>query len=181
MFAGKTELLLERLAVAEVGGECALAVKPLVDTRWPDGIVSHSGARRRATSVRDGGELIALAEKYDVVGIDEGQFFERDLVDAVAELQRAKRVVVAALDRDFRGEPFNVVPGLARRADVVRQLQAICGACGGGATLTQRYVDAAPAPFTDAVVRVGGDELYAPRCPRCYYAEREPLASIRTA
>jgi thymidine kinase len=180
MFAGKTELLLKRLAAAEADGKRALAVKPLIDTRWPDEIVSHSGARRRATSVRDGGELLALTEKYEVVGIDEGQFFEGDLVDAVTELQSAKRVVVAALDRNFRGEPFAVVLDLLGRADVVRQLQAICGGCRGGATLTQRYVGTIPAPFTDAVVRVGGDELYAPRCPRCYYAERE-LASVQTA
>jgi thymidine kinase len=180
MFAGKTEFLLERLAAIEAHGYPVLAVKPRVDTRWPDSIVSHSGARRHAVSVRNGSELVGLADGYKLVGIDEAQFFESDLIDAVAELRRATQVVVAALDFDFRGELFAIVPELVNGADVVRRVQAVCGACGGRATLTQRFVDGLLAPFSDAVIRVGGDELYAPRCSRCYGAERE-AASAQTA
>jgi thymidine kinase len=172
MFAGKTELLLERLAAAEARGKGVLALKPFVDTRWPDEIVSHSGSRRAAVSVSDDRELLELADRYDFVGIDEAQFFDRDLAGAVAQLQLATHVVVAALDLDFRGEPFAVVPDLVAQADVVHQLRAICGSCGGSATLTQRFIHGMPAPFDDALIRVGGDELYAPRCPRCYQVER---------
>src|SRR5919201_701987 len=87
MFAGKTACLLERLAAIEARGYPVLAIKPRVDTRWPDEIVSHSGGRRHAVSVWNGSELVGLADGYELVGIDEAQFFERDLIDAVAELR----------------------------------------------------------------------------------------------
>jgi thymidine kinase len=173
MFAGKTQLLLTRLAAAEGCGTQVLAVKPLIDTRWPDEIVSHGGARRPAVSVRESSEIVELARKHTLVCIDEAQFFGPDLIDAVAELQQVAHVLVAALDLNFRCEPFAVVSDLISQADTVHRLRAVCGSCGGSATLTQRFVDGFPAPFDDAVVRVGGDELYAPRCTRCYLAERE--------
>jgi thymidine kinase len=173
MFAGKTQLLLELLAAAEARGERVIGVKPLVDARWPREIVSHSGARRSAVSVRDSEELLRVAEGCDLVGLDEAQFFDLGLAEALEVLRSSTRVVAAALDLDFRGDPFAVVPELIVRADVVHRLRAICGVCGKNATLTQRLVDGVPAPLDDAVIRVGGDELYSPRCARCYLVERE--------
>ena|SRR5437763_6875438 len=180
MFAGKTELLLERLWAAEASGKKAVAVKPRIDTRWPGEIVSHSGARRAAVALGDDGELLELVERYDVVGIDEAQFFARRFADVIGELRQARHVVVAALDLNFRGDSFPVVPALVEEADVVHRLTATCGSCGGRATLTQRIVDGAPAPLDDDVVRVGGTELYAPRCASCYAWERKAVQA-RTA
>jgi thymidine kinase len=175
MFAGKTQLLLERLAAAEGLGKRVLAVKPIVDSRWPDEIVSHSGDRRSAAVARDGLELLGFADAYEVVGIDEAQFFEGEFAAAVGMLRQSTKVVVAALDLDFRGEPFGVVPALVEEADVVHRLTATCGVCGGRATLTQRILDGVPAPLEDEVVRVGGIELYSPRCASCYAWERDAI------
>jgi thymidine kinase len=180
MFAGKTQLLLARLSAAEALGQRILAVKPNVDSRWPNEIVSHSGNRRRALIVRDGSELLEHVDGHAIVGVDEGQFFGRELVYAIAKLRLTTHVVVAALDLDFRAEPFAVVRELVARADVIHRLHAICGSCGASATLTQRFVDGAPARYDDPVVRVGGSELYAPRCRRCYGVEREAV-TLRTA
>jgi thymidine kinase len=180
MFAGKTQFLLERLSAAEALGKPVLAVKPTVDSRWPNEIVSHSGDRRAARSVRDSSELLELADDHEIVGVDEGQFFTRELVDAVTELRLTTHLVVAALDLDFRARPFAVVSDLVARADVIHRLRAICSSCGSSATLTQRFVDDVPAPYDDAVVRIGGDELYAPRCRGCYRAEREAV-TLQTA
>jgi thymidine kinase len=177
MFAGKTQLLLERLSAAEFRGDQVIGVKPLVDVRSPSEIVSHSGASRPAVSVRDGEELLGVADRHDLVGIDEAQFFDFELVEAVAALRRSAHVVVAALDLDFRREPFSVLPELVCQADVVHRLRAVCGVCRNGATLTQRLVDGMPAPLDDAILRVGGEELYSPRCVGCYLAEREVAAA----
>jgi thymidine kinase len=180
MFAGKTQLLLNRLSAAEGLGQRVIAAKPTVDSRWPNEIVSHSGDRRRALIVRDGGELLEHVDGHAIVGVDEGQFLDRELVYAIAKLRLMTHVIVAALDLDFRAEPFAVVRELVARADVIHRLHAICGSCGASATLTQRLVEGEPAPYDDPVVRVGGDELYAPRCRRCYSVERRAVA-LRSA
>jgi thymidine kinase len=180
MFAGKTQLLLERLSAAEKLGKRVLAVKPTIDSRWPNEIVSHSGDRRTALSVHDADELLQFAEGHEIVGVDEAQFFDREFADTIAELRLTTNLVVAALDLDFRAQPFAVVSELIARADIVHRLRAVCGSCGNSATLTQRFVHDVPAPYDDAVVRIGGDELYAPRCRRCYGVERDAV-TLRTA
>jgi thymidine kinase len=167
MFSGKTEELLRRAA----GG---LLFKPWVDDRHgtPE-IVAHSGDRREALVVRGSGELRELARGAALVGVDEGQFLDLGLVEvATALVSEGARVVVAALDLDFRAEPFPVSAGLVARADRVDVLRAVCGRCGADATLTQRLLGGAPAPLGDDTFRVGGTELYEPRCARCYAEER---------
>lgn len=167
MFSGKTDELLRRAGAG-------VLFKPWVDDRHgtPE-IVSHSGKRRPATVVRDSAELGALAADTPLVGIDEAQFFDVGLVEVAAALAReGARVVVSALDRDFRGEPFPVSRELAARADRVDVLGAVCGRCGDEATLTQRLLGGVPAPLDDDTVRIGGAELYEPRCERCYTEER---------
>jgi thymidine kinase len=169
MFSGKTDELLRRAA----GGSL---VKPHVDDRHDVAeIVAHSGARAPARVVRSSAELPSGA----LVGIDEGQFFDAGLPVAAAALSRAGvHVVVAALDRDFRGELFGVTAALLERADRVELLRAVCGRCGAPATLTQRLRAGFPVPLDDPVVRVGGSELYGPRCERCWVEER---AVVRAA
>jgi thymidine kinase len=172
MFSGKTDELLRRVA----GGAL---FKPWVDDRHAAAeIVSHSGVRRPATVVADSSELMALACGAALVGVDEGQFFDEGLADVAAGLARSgARVVVAALDCDFRAQPFPVSAALTRRADRVDLLRAVCMRCGAAATLTQRLLDGVPAPLDDSVVRVGGEELYEARCRRCYAEERTAVRS----
>jgi thymidine kinase len=167
MFSGKTDELLRRVA----GG---VLVKPRVDDRHatPE-VVSHTGARAPALVVASSRELAAAVAGAPLVGVDEGQFFDEGLARSARSLaDGGARVVVAALDRDFRGEPFAVAAALLELADRADVLVATCGRCGAPATLTQRLRAGVPVPLDDPVVRVGGAELYEPRCERCWTEER---------
>src|SRR5262249_2088835 len=154
MFSGKSEELIRRLRRAEIAGLRALIVKPAVDDRYDVGhVVSHGGAKMRAVTARSSAEVARLAAGYEAVGIDEAQFFEDGIVDAVVALVDAgARVVAAGLAQDFRGPPFGAMPTLLCTADYVDKLEAVCHRCGGPATLTQRLVDGRPAPFSGATV-----------------------------
>jgi thymidine kinase len=172
MFSGKTERLLRLLAAAEARGLRVVAVKPAVDSRHGDDIVSHSGSRRSARLAATSAELLELAAGADLLGVEEGQFFDGDLPRVLRNRGLRADVVVAGLDRDFRARAFGPMAALAAAADVVTRLTAVCTRCGGRATLTQRLVDGVPARLEDDQVRIGGAELYEPRCRACYDAER---------
>jgi thymidine kinase len=170
MFSGKTDELLRRTA----GG---VLVKPRVDDRHavPE-VVSHTGARAPALVVASSSELAGAVGDAPLVGIDEGQFFDAGLTKVAQALAGAgARVVVAALDRDFRSEPFPVSARLLELADRADLLLAECGRCGEPAPLTQRLRGGVPVPLDDAVVRIGGAELYEPRCQRCWAEERSAV------
>ena len=128
--------------------------------------------RGRACAPRRPGspaDVLRLAGGYDVVGIDEVQFFDEPIVAVVDELvRRGVRVVAAGLDTDFRHEPFGAMPTLLATAELVDKLQAVCHRCGGTATRTQRLVDGAPAPFSGETIVVGALESYEARCTACY-------------
>jgi thymidine kinase len=164
MFSGKTDELIRRLAAADHDGLRAGTAKPSVDDSDPGWIVSLSGARRRAVSLPAAGDLLELARGRDVVGIDEIEFFEPEIVDVVRSLSAELRVIAAGLDRDFRAEPFGPMPALAALADEVTTLAARCAVCGAVAPLSQRLVDGQPAPRDAPTVQIGGHELYEPRC-----------------
>ena len=170
MFSGKSEELIRRLRRAEIAGQKALIVKPLVDDRFDVGhVVSHTGAKMRAVTAASGGEVLRLAGGYDAVGIDEVQFFDDGIVEAVAALvARGTRVVAAGLAQDFRGEPFGSMPTLLCIAEFVDKLEAVCHRCGGPATLTQRLLDGKPAPFDGATVQIGALDCYEARCRACH-------------
>jgi thymidine kinase len=172
MCSGKSEELIRRLRRAEIAGQRALVVKPKLDDRYDLGhVVSHAGARMRAVGAEGPREVLRLADGYDVIGIDEVQFFPHGIVGAVQALvARGARVVAAGLDLDFRGAPFGVMPELLCLAELVDKLQAVCHVCGGTATRTQRLVDGLPAPFTGETVQVGGLDSYEARCGACYGA-----------
>src|SRR3954452_2506918 len=172
MFSGKTERLLRLLAAADERGLVTVAVKPAVDSRHGGDIVSHAGSRRAAVRAATSAELLELAAGADLLGIEEGQFFDADLPRVLRSSKLAADVVVAGLDRDFRARAFGPMAALAASADVVTRLTAVCTRCGGVATLTQRFVDGVPAPLEDDQVRIGGAELYEPRCRACYEEER---------
>ena len=167
MFSGKTDELLRRAAEG-------VLVKPRVDDRHATTeVVSHTGVRAPAVVVVSSAELVDAVPGAALVGVDEGQFFDAGLVEVARALaDGGTRVVVAALDRDFRAQPFAVSAGLIELADRVDLLVAECGRCSAAATLTQRFRDGKPVPLDDPVVRIGGHELYEPRCARCWTEER---------
>ena len=170
MFSGKSEELIRRLRRAEIAGQRALIVKPLIDDRYDVGhVVSHAGARMRAVTASGADEVLRLAAGYQAVGIDEVQFFDDGIVAAIDRLVgRGVRVVAAGLAQDFRGLPFGAMPTLLCVAEFVDKLEAVCHRCGGPATMTQRLVDGAPAPANGATIVVGALEQYEARCRSCH-------------
>jgi thymidine kinase len=125
----------------------------------------------RGVPVGSVGELVARARGFEVVGIDEVQFFDHGMVAAALDLaDGGTRVVVAGLDQDFRRLPFGPIPDLLSHAEFVDKLQAVCHRCGGPATTTQRLVDGHPAPYSGETVVVGAAEQYEARCRDCHEA-----------
>jgi thymidine kinase len=170
MFSGKSEELIRRLRRAEIAGQRALIVKPTIDDRYDVGhVVSHAGAKMRAVTAESSDEVLRLARTYDAIGIDEVQFFDPGIVDAIGELvARGSRVVAAGLAQDFRGLPFGAMPTLLCVAEFVDKLEAVCHRCGGPATMTQRLVDGEPAPFAGETIQVGALDSYEARCRACF-------------
>jgi thymidine kinase len=170
MFSGKSEELIRRLRRAEIAGQRALIVKPIVDDRYDVGhVVSHAGAKMRAVTAASASDALRLANGYDAVGIDEVQFFDERIVESIGALvDRGARVVAAGLAQDFRGRPFGSMPALLCVAEFVDKLEAVCHRCGGPATLTQRLVGGRPAPFGGATVQIGALDSYEARCRACY-------------
>jgi thymidine kinase len=170
MFSGKSEELIRRLRRAEIAGQKALIVKPRIDDRYDIGhVVSHAGAKMRAVAIARPEEILGVADGYDAVGIDEVQFFSREIVAVIERIVgRGARVVVAGLDQDFRGLPFGSMPELLCRAELVDKLQAVCHRCGGPATMTQRLVDGRPAAADGETIVVGALDSYEARCRTCH-------------
>ena len=165
MFSGKSEELIRRVRRAQIARQKVQIFKPRVDDRYAaDHIVSHSDMKMPSQVVTSAGEILdsTLAET-DVVGIDEGQFFDLSLVQVVNALaDRGLRVIVAGLDQDYMGRPFEPMPQLLAVAEYVDKTLAICMRCGAPANRSQRLV-----PATDRVV-VGGEQEYEARCRRCF-------------
>jgi thymidine kinase len=164
MFSGKSEELIRRLRRAEIAGQKVLIVKPRIDDRYDvSHVVSHAGARIRAVAVDSSAEILGLADGYETVGIDELHFFDPGLAGVVQTLvDRGVRVIGAGLAQDFRGLPFAPLPELLCIAEFVDKLQAVCHRCGGPATLTQRLIGGAPAPFSGKTIVVGAAESPRP-------------------
>ena len=183
MFSGKSEELIRRLRRAEIAGQRALIVKPLIDTRYDVGhVVSHAGAKMRAVTASDSAEIERLARGYDAVGIDEVQFFGDGIVESIESLvSRGVRVVAAGLAQDFRGLPFGAMPTLLCVAEFVDKLEAVCHRCGGPATMTQRLVDGRPAPFGGETIQVGALDSYEARCRACHSAGEDDAESAPAA
>jgi thymidine kinase len=170
MFSGKSEEMIRRLRRAEIAGQRIVIFKPRIDDRFDaEDVVSHAGIRMRGVPVGGVAELLARAPGFDVVGIDEVQFFDEGIIGAALSLADAgARVVAAGLDRDFRREPFGPMPDLLAHAEFVDKLQAVCHRCGGPATTTQRLVDGMPAPYSGDTIVVGAAEQYEARCRDCH-------------
>jgi thymidine kinase len=165
MFSGKSEELIRRVRRAQIARQRVQIFKPRVDDRYDaDHIISHSDMKMPSTVVRCAREVLEQVEdRTEVVGIDEGQFFDPALVQVVSALaDRGLRVIVAGLDQDYQGKPFEPMPQILAVAEYVDKMLAICMQCGAPANRTQRLTEA-----TDRVV-VGGSQEYEARCRRCF-------------
>ena len=167
MFSGKTDELIRRLVRATIAKQKVQVFKPSIDVRYAvEKVTSHAGSDYDAIPVQKAAEIRNKVDSdTTVVGIDEAQFFDPEIVQIAEELAaRDIRVLVAGLDMDFRGEPFGPMPLLMSRAEQVSKLHAICMVCGDEASRTQRLVNGRPARYDDPVVIVGASELYEARC-----------------
>ena len=165
MFSGKSEELIRRIRRAQIARQKVQLFKPRIDTRFgSDAIVSHSEMRLPSEVVGSADEILQrVQEDTEVVGIDEGQFFDAHLVDVADTLaDRGLRVIVAGLDQDYMGRPFEPMPQLIAVAEYVDKTLAICMRCGAPANRTQRL-----GSETDRVV-LGGASAYEARCRRCF-------------
>jgi thymidine kinase len=165
MFSGKSEELIRRVRRAQIARQRVQIFKPRVDDRYAaDQIVSHSDMKMPSLVVASAREILDRVEdRTEVVGIDEGQFFDAGIVQVINTLaDRGVRVIVAGLDQDFTGRPFEPMPQILAVAEYVDKTLAICMQCGAPANRTQRLSGS-----TDRVV-VGGAQDYEARCRRCF-------------
>ncbi len=167
MFSGKTDELIRRLRRATIARQKVQVFKPAIDNRYDiQKVTSHAGSDFDAMPIQKAAEILTnLQPETTVIGIDEAQFFDDEIVSIVQRLAgRGLRVIVAGLDTDFRGEPFGMMPILMAEAEKVDKYQAICMVCGEPACRTQRLVNGHPAHYHDPIVIVGASELYEARC-----------------
>ena len=164
MFCGKTEELLRRLRRARIAKLSVIAFKPKIDNRYSKNmIVSHDKNSLDSIAIENTKTLFDMGSEYDVVGIDEAQFFSDDLLTACKNLAKNKtRVIVAGLDTDYKGLPFGPMPLIMCESDYLDKLTAICMQCGKDATYTQRITKQ-----TQQVV-IGETDTYEARCRSCF-------------
>lgn len=168
MFSGKSEELIRRLRRAIIARQRVEVFKPGIDTRYADDeVVSHSDNRLSATPVANARQLLdTVLLRTEVVGIDEAQFFDEDLVEVCDTLaNRGCRVIIAGLDLDSRGRPFHPMPALLAIAEVVTKSQAVCMVCGAAASFSQRLTGGGDQ------VELGSSESYEARCRRHFEPE----------
>lgn len=164
MFSGKTEELLRRLRRANIAKQKNMIFKPKIDTRFSTKeVVSHDSNSISSTPVENAEDILAKSDGYEVIGIDEAQFFGDSLVDVCNELaDRGVRVVIAGLDMDFSGKPFGPIPKLFAVAEYITKVHAICMRCGNLANYSHRLSD------SDDLVVLGEKDKYEPLCRTCY-------------
>jgi thymidine kinase len=178
MFSGKSEELIRRLRRAQYAKLNVLTCKHRFDDRTMiECVVSHDGKKMEAEPIEDVTDIARLGsdKNIDVIGIDEAQWFDNELIVTVCRLvDSGKRVIIAGLDLDFRGVPFGCMPILLAIADEITKLRAICCICGKDAHFTQRLVDGIPAKYNDPVILVGAEECYQARCRDCHVIDKRP-------
>ncbi len=165
MFSGKSEELIRRLRRAEIARQRVQIFKPGLDVRYDeDHIVSHSQMKLRSEAVENSQTLMErVDDRVEVIGVDEAQFFDVDLVEVCNRLaNQGKRVIVAGLDRDFRGEPFDVMARLLATAEYITKSLAICMVCGGPAAYTQKLTGGHDR------IEIGAAGMYEARCRYCF-------------
>ena len=177
MFAGKTEELIRRIKVLEFAKKNIKVFKPRIDNRYSDTfVVSHAGSRVNSIVIDRAAEILDHVDSsVDVVAIDEVQFLDEDICEVCDILAKeGKRVMVAGLDMDFRGEPFGMMPKLITEAEFVTKLTAVCNKCGAPATRTQRLVNGKSDSYNDPLVLIWASEAYEARCRHCHEVTDKP-------
>ena len=165
MFSGKSEELIRRVTRSQIARIPVQTFKPQLDNRYATNeVVSHSSLKVGAIPVETSDQLLrAIDDITEVIGIDEGQFFDQGLVEVVEQLAAAgKQVIVAGLDTDYLRRPFEPIPTLCDRAEYVTKMLAVCHKCGGPGMYTQRIVQ------SDDLVVLGAQGAYEARCRMCY-------------
>lgn len=171
MFAGKTEEFIRRIQVLRFAKKKIVVFKPKLDNRYrSDQVVSHSGSHIDCYVIQHANEMcLYLHDQYDVIAVDEIQFFDEDMIVVLNQLaDQGKRVIVSGLDMDFRGEPFGIMAKLITQAEFVTKLTAVCMVCGAPATRSQRLMNGEPARFNEPIINVGASECYEARCRHCH-------------
>jgi len=164
MFSGKTEELIRRLKRARIANLKVEIFKPSIDTRYDEQqVVSHDAQSIPSTPVDNSQTILLMADNVDVIGIDEAQFFDPQIIHVCETLAtRGTRVIVAGLDMDFQGRPFGPMPQLLAIADYITKLHAICVKCGNIANISYRKT------MQSEQVILGELDVYEPRCRKCY-------------
>ena len=171
MYSGKSEELIRRLKRAKIAKQNVVVFKPGIDNRYSkEDVVSHSGYAINAVAIQKSSQIYDYIQNdTQVVGIDEVQFFDDEIVDIAIDLaNKGIRVIAAGLDMDFKGEPFGPTPRLLAVAEFVDKIQAICSVCGQPATRSQRLIDGKPAKYDAPIIQVGAVESYEARCRKCH-------------
>ena len=164
MFSGKTEELIRRLNRAIIAKQKVEIFKPAIDVRYDEeNVVSHDKSSIKSTPVQTASQILLLVSDVDVVGIDEAQFFDKELAYVCNLLaNEGIRVIVAGLDMDYLGKPFGPIPSLMATAEYVTKVHAICMQCGNLAQYTHRIIE------DDNLVLLGETDNYVPLCRKCY-------------
>ena len=165
MFSGKSEELIRRLRRAKIARQKVQVFKPEIDSRFSESqIVSHSEMRHESANSRSAAEILEKVEPdTEVVGIDEGQFFDNTLVEVANTLAgRGMRVIIAGLDQDYTGKPWEPMPQLLAIAEYITKTHAICMKCGQPANYSQRTFE------SEERVAVGASDKYEARCRHCF-------------
>lgn len=165
MFSGKTEELIRRLKRAKIANLKVEIYKPAIDVRYNETqVVSHDANSIQSTPIENSQTILLMAQDVDVVGIDEAQFFDAEIMHVCETLAlRGTRVIVAGLDMDYLGRPFGQMPNLLAVADYITKLHAICMKCGNIANVSYRKIAG------DGQVLLGEKETYEPRCRKCFH------------
>jgi thymidine kinase len=169
MFSGKTEELIRRLRRAQIAKQTVKIFKPKIDARYSsNSIVSHNEQSLPSILIDDIIEVLEHSKDAQVIGIDEAQFFNESIVHICNQLaSRGKRIIVAGLDQDYTGKPFEPMPQLLAIAEYITKQHAICVVCGNPADKTQRKTT------NSELVVVGAADIYEARCRKCHYIPKE--------
>ena len=176
MFSGKSEELLRRIKRGVIAKQKVLLFKPSIDNRYDENrVFTHNGNSYDSISIEKSSDILNFVKdtKYDIIGIDEIQFFDNDIVKIINKLaDDGIRVIVAGLDMDFKAEPFHPMPEIMAISEMVTKLHAVCNKCGKEASRSQRLINGKPAKYDDPVVVIGASESYEARCRHCHEIER---------
>lgn len=176
MFSGKSEELLRRIKRGVIAKQKVLLFKPSIDNRYEENMVStHNGNSYESVNIDKAEQIYdyIIDKKYDIIGIDEVQFFDEKIVEVIDKLaDDGIRVIVAGLDMDFKAEPFHPMPEIMAVSEMVTKLHAVCNKCGKEASRSQRLIDGEPARYDDPIVVIGASESYEARCRHCHEIKR---------